>query len=156
MHSFAGLSGKVSIVRTMKKIISISLTFIMLIALLHFSVATHYCGGTLTGSRISLSGKLATCGMESAGNDQQVPGVQYYTRHCCDNVLVFCGINGTYFPSFSFVPESYQTNFKIFSLPADISVNTTGYLKATYSNSGPPADLISSSVDLSSICILRI
>ncbi len=155
MLSFAGLSGKVSVVRTMKKIISISLTFIMLIALLHFSVASHYCGGMLTESRISLSGKLATCGMESTGNDQPMTGVQY-TRHCCDNVLVFCGINGTYFPSFSFVPESYQTNFMIFSAPADISVNTHGCLKSAYTSSGPPANLISSSVDLSSICILRI
>ena len=155
MLSFAEHFGRVSVLRTMKKIISISLTFIMLIASLHFYVAAHYCGGTLMGSKISLSGKLATCGMESAGNDQPLTGFQY-TRHCCDNVLVFCGINGTYFPSYSFVPDSYQTNFKIYSVPADNSLNNPGCLKATYTSSGPPADLISSSVDLASICILRI
>ena len=155
MLSFAKHFGKVSVAYKMKKIISISLTLIMLIALLHFSVATHYCGGTLTGSRISLSGKLATCGMESSGNDIPLTGLEF-TTHCCDNVLVYCGINGTYFPSFSFVPESYQTNFLIFSIPADLSVTFPGCLEANCTNSGPPVNLNSSSVDLSSICILRI
>jgi hypothetical protein len=155
MLSFAEHFEKESVVPTMKKVISISLTFLMLTALLHFSVATHYCGSTVAGSRISLSGKLATCGMESGENDLPLTGL-HFTRHCCDNVLVFCGINGFYFPSFSFVPESYQTNFKIFSIPAGISVNTTDYLKSAYTSAGPPDILISSSVDLARICILRI
>lgn len=155
MLSFAEHFKRQSVIAMMKKIIPVSLMLLMLIALLHFSVATHYCSGTEAGSRISLSGKLATCGMESGDNDLPLTGL-HFTRHCCDNVLVFCGINGFYFPSFSFVPESCQTNFKIFSIPAGISVNTTGYLKTTYTSAGPPDILSSSSVDLASICILRI
>jgi hypothetical protein len=155
MLSFAEHFEKESVVPTMKKVISISLTFLMLTALLHFSVATHYCGSTVAGSRISLSGKLATCGMESGENELPLTGL-HFTRHCCDNVLLFCGINGNYFPSFSFVPESYQTNFKIFSIPADITINTSGYLRSTLTSAGPPEILTASSVDLSTICILRI
>ena len=30
----------------------------------HISVATHYCGGQIAASRVTLTGKLASCGME--------------------------------------------------------------------------------------------
>jgi hypothetical protein len=41
----------------------------VLTAMLHLTVATHYCG-EVAASRISLSGKLASCGMEVA--DEQL------------------------------------------------------------------------------------
>src|SRR5512133_1259996 len=104
----------------MKKVISISLTLLMLVALLHFSVATHYCMGKIAASKISLSGDLATCGMENDDNMLPLKGT-YFTSHCCDNVLVFCGINSTYFPSFTFVPESFNNDFQVFNVPAKLS-----------------------------------
>jgi hypothetical protein len=88
----------------MKKVISISLTFLVLTAMLHLSVATHYCGGKIAASKISLSGKLASCGMED--DEKDLPQTDsHFASHCCDNVLVFYGINSIYFPSFSSVPE---------------------------------------------------
>jgi len=44
----------------------------VLTAILHLSVATHYCGGKIVASQISLSGKLASCGMEDDKSDSPI------------------------------------------------------------------------------------
>ena len=139
----------------MKKVISISLTILALIALLHFSVATHYCMGKIAATKISLSGELATCGMESDDNNQPQTGT-HFISHCCDNVLVYCGINVNYFPSFSFVPESYNNNFQVFSLPASLTICSLTSSKSIYTSINPPGVSASNNVDLSAICVFRI
>ena len=139
----------------MKKVVSISLAFLMLAAVLHLSVAKHYCGGKLAASKISISGKLATCGMEAdiIGNPPQGTNLR---SHCCDNVLIFYGINSNYFPSFSYVPESYQDIFQVFMIPAGLAVHSSTSIKSIYTSVSPPDVLLSTSVDLSDICVFRI
>lgn len=127
----------------------------MLIALLHFSVATHYCMGKIAASKISLSGELATCGMENDENELSQTGT-YLGSDCCDNVLVFCGINSTYFPSFSFIPESYNNNFQVFSLPASLTICSLTTFTAINTSVNPPGVSASNNVDLSAICVFRI
>jgi hypothetical protein len=139
----------------MKKVISISLTLLMLIALLHFSVATHYCMGKIAASKISLSGELATCGMENDENELPQTGT-YMGSDCCDNVLVYCGINSTYFPSFSFIPESYNNNFQVFRLPASLTICSLASFTAIDTSVNPPGVSASNNVDLSAICVFRI
>src|SRR5450759_4132645 len=107
----------------MKKGVSISLVVLMLTAMLHLTIATHFCGGKVAASKVSLSGKLASCGMECSEKDLFIPGTHIIT-HCCDDVVTFCGIDSNYTPSFSFVPESYQYNFQIFAIPVALSVNS--------------------------------
>ena len=139
----------------MKKVISISLTVLMLVALLHFSIATHYCMDKIAASKISLSGKLANCGMENDENEQPKTGT-YFSSHCCDNVLVFCGINSNYFPSFSYVPESFNNNFQVFSIPASLTICSIPSFKSFDSSVIPPGVSESNNVDLSAICVFRI
>ena len=139
----------------MKKVIPISLTILMLIALLHFSVATHYCMGKIAATKISLSGELATCGMESDENNQPRTGT-HFTSHCCDNMLVFCGIHSNYFPSYSFVPESYNNDFQIFSINVSLTTGSNSYFHSINPSPGPPGMSESNNVDLSAICVLRI
>jgi hypothetical protein len=139
----------------MKKVISISLTILMLIALLHFSVATHYCMGKIAASKISLSGKLANCGMENDENELPTTGTCFNT-HCCDNVLVFCGIHSNYFPSFSYVPESFNNIFQVFGIPASLTICSIPSFKSFNSSVIPPGVSVSSNVDLSAICVFRI
>jgi hypothetical protein len=139
----------------MKKVISISLTILMLIALLHFSVATHYCMGKIAATKISLSGELATCGMESDENIQPQTGT-HFTSHCCDNVLVYCGINVNYFPSFSIVPESCNSNFQVFNIPASFKICSISTFKSINTGVRPPGISASSNVDLRAICVFRI
>lgn len=139
----------------MKKIISISLTLIMMATVLHFSVATHYCCGTVEATKISLSGKLATCGMEY--NEKDIPQTgSHFASHCCDNAILFYGINSNYFPSFSYVSESYQHHFQVFNLPAGVTHCSSVSYRSINTSVSPPDVSVYNSVDLSDICILRI
>lgn len=139
----------------MKKAFAISLSILMLTAMLHFSVARHYCGGKIAASIISLSGKLASCGMQENKMDYPLTGT-YFNSHCCDNVVVIYGIDNNYFPSFSFTPESCQYNFQILCINAGLAINPFAELKSIYTSVSPPDDLLSTIVDLSDICVFRI
>lgn len=126
----------------------------MLVAVLHFSVATHYCGGIEAASKVSLTGKLAECGMEKS-IDVPLSGTNF-SRHCCDNYIYFCGIDSNYAPSFSFVPDSYQDNYQILAIPVKLSVNSGIDLIPLYTDTSPSGAFGSTSVDLSDICVFRI
>jgi hypothetical protein len=139
----------------MKKAFSIFLSLLMVVAMFHFTVATHYCGGTVAASTVSLSGKLATCGMECPEKGLPLSGTNF-TKHCCDDIVTFCGIDSNYTPSFSFVSESYQYNFQVFSISTGSPVYSIAVLKSLYINVSPPGALMSTNVDLSDICIFRI
>jgi hypothetical protein len=140
----------------MKKIISISLTCLMLIALLHFSVATHYCMGKIAASKISLSGKLATCGMEDNNSDLRGSAGFHFSSHCCDNSVTNYGIISIFFPSFSNVPESYNHNFQVFNVPVNLTICSVTSFKTINRSQNPPGESMTNNVDLSYICVFRI
>lgn len=139
----------------MKKIVSILLSLVTLAAVIHFSVATHYCGGKIAATKVSLTGRLASCGMEDDDNDLPLTG-PHYTTHCCDNILVFLGINSNYFPSFASVPESHQPLQQTFNIPVDLTHLTLTSVNSIYTSVSPPDISLSTSVDLSDICVFRI
>jgi hypothetical protein len=139
----------------MKKGSSISLVLLMIVAMFHFSVATHYCGGKLAASKVSLSGKLANCGME--GSEKELPhSGTYFTKLCCEDVVTFCGINDNYSPSFSYLPGTFQYDLQVLYLSKCLSVNSNTDLIYLYSNASPPGAFLSTDVDLSGICVFRI
>ena len=139
----------------MKKVFSISLVLLMLTAMLHLSVATHYCGGNLAASKVSLSGKLASCGMEGTEKDLPLPGT-YLNKHCCDDLIAYYGIDSYYTPSFFAISDSFQHNFQVLIIPVDLPVLSSEILKSLYTNVSPPGALMSTNVDLSDICVFRI
>ena len=139
----------------MKKVIASSLIFLFLSAVLHLSVATHFCCGNISASKISLSGKLATCGMASDDITLPISG-SHFSSHCCENVLVFCGINSIFFPSFSFVNETFQQHFHFFSIPTDLDLQPLASIKSICTNLSPPGPSVSNTVELPDICVFRI
>jgi hypothetical protein len=139
----------------MKKGFSILVSLLMLAAPLHFSVATHYCEGKEVASKVSLSCRLASCGMKCSEMELPLSGTNF-TRHCCDDVVTFCGTDNNYAPSYSFVPESYQYNFHVPAIPVRFSFSSWEALIPLYRNISPPGALMSTNVDLTDICIFRI
>ena len=127
----------------------------MLTAMSHITVATHFCGGKVASSKISLSGKLASCGMEGSEKKSPLSGTNF-TTHCCNDVVTSCRIDSNYESSFTFVSESDQYNFKVFALPQGLSVNSCADIIPIYTNVSPPGELMPNNVDLSDICVLRI
>jgi hypothetical protein len=139
----------------MKKGISISLSLLMLTAVLHLSVATHYCEGREMATVVSLSGKLASCDMKCSEIELPLTGTNF-TKHCCDNVVTFCGVDNNYIPSFSFLPESLQYNFQVLAIPTVLFANSHTGLISLNTSLSPPGALMSTNVDLSNICVYRI
>jgi hypothetical protein len=127
----------------------------MVAAMLHISIAMHYCEGKEVATTISLTGKLASCGMVCSKDEIPLQGTNF-TRHCCDNTLTFCGTSSNYSPTYSFVPESFQYNFQVLAIAVELSAKSQTDNIHLYSNVSPPGALMSTNVDLSSICVFRI
>lgn len=128
----------------------------MLVAMLHLSVATHFCDGKETAIKISLTGKLADCGMESSEKELPLAPETKIIKHCCDDIVTFCVIDSNYAPSFSFVPETYQFDFQVLAIPIDLSAKSQTDINLLYANVSPPGVLMSTNVALSNICVFRI
>jgi len=139
----------------MKKVFSISLVALMLTAMLHLTVATHYCGGELATSKISLSGKLASCGMERAEESCPMQGNQMKS-HCCDDVVTLYSIDNNYAPSYLVLPETSKDNLQIFGIPAVLAIYSHSVLKFLNTDVSPPGALMFTDVNLSDICVFRI
>jgi hypothetical protein len=139
----------------MKKLSSISLSALMLVAMLHISVATHYCEGKEVATTVSFSGKLASCGMICSEEEIPLQGTTF-TKHCCDDIVTFCGISSNYSPTYSFVTESYQYNFQVLAIPVVLQARYQVAVCTLDTNVSPPGALMSTKVDLSSICVFRI
>jgi hypothetical protein len=127
----------------------------MIAAMLHFSVATHYCGGKIAASKVSFTGKLANCGMEGSEKELPLPGMNF-SKHCCDDVVISFVTDNNYTSSFPFVSESYQYQFQVLSIPLDYSINPFEASKSLYTTVIPPGVMMSTKVDLSDICVFRI
>lgn len=127
----------------------------MIATMLHFSVATHYCSGKIAASKISLTGKLANCGMEGSEKELPLPGMNF-SKHCCDDVIICFLTDHNYTPSFPIVQNSFQYNFQILGIPAGYPVLSPAVSKSLFTNAGPPGAMMSTNVDLSDICVFRI
>jgi hypothetical protein len=139
----------------MKKVFSIFLSLLMIAAMLHISVATHYCEGKEVATTVSLSGKLASCGMKCSEEEMPLQGT-YFTNHCCEDIITYSGISSNYSPEYSFIPESYQYNFQVLALPVGLSAKSQVDINPLYASVNPPGVLMSTQVDLSDICVFRI
>jgi hypothetical protein len=155
IHSFAKQIGKESVIQKMKKFISISLTSLLLATLFHFSVATHYCGGTIAATKISFSGKLASCGMEKDEDNNPLSGT-FFVSHCCDNHIAYLGVSSNYHPTFSYVPEVYRNHFKILNIPEGLILQPAALINPICTNVSPPGESAYNQVNLADICFYRI
>jgi hypothetical protein len=153
-YSFIKQFRELSVSMIMKKVISISLVIMMIAAMLHLSVAIHYCSGKIAASKVSLTGRLANCGMEGSEKELLLPGISF-SKHCCDDLISTCGTDCNFVPSFSFIPESYNYNFQVLAVLAGFTNNSFPNLISLYTNVNPPGVVMSTNVDLSDICVFR-
>jgi len=137
-----------------KKAVSISLVFLVLTAMLNLSVATHYCGGKEVAKKVSLSGELASCGMEST-DEEKSPGL-LLKNHCCEDVTTTYHFSNNYLPS----------SFEVKEIPGQQISNTHilfSYLVSTEiqhnnhtSDLRPPGIHYPNSVALPVLCVFLI
>lgn len=140
----------------MKKFLSILFACLILVSVMHITIATHFCGSELASSeKISVSGVLASCGMEDDGDNCSSPE-NHYSKHCCSDNMVVLAVDNNY--------ELTNSEFNSVSHPSIQAVYIpTGYLNNSFSsinlicsNVSPPGNFVVSDVSLPDICVFRI
>jgi hypothetical protein len=139
----------------MKKGLSILFALVIMLSGAHFTVATHFCGGKVAASKVSLSGKLASCGMEGTEESCPVPG-NHLTTHCCDDQFKIIGIVDNFTAPVSLLYENPNTLLQIFYVPASQSFSTITTSNNFYTNFNPPGRFLANAVSLNDICVFRI
>jgi hypothetical protein len=134
---------------------SISLLIFVIIGMMHLSIANHYCAGKLAGTKVSFSGQLASCGMETEKMKLPETGSKL-NDHCCDDVLVTLVTDNNYEPSFSFTGDSPQFNLQIPDNMVLYQLTSTEPSRSQSTNVMPPGKRPSALADCSGICVFRI
>lgn len=117
------------------------------------SIDHHYCGGKLAATKVSLTGKLASCGMEE--QEHACSGQPSADKNCCEDQLTYYGFNSRYVPEYFKLSPPLQVK-DISTFPVYI-VTLNSPDKNDFTSWGfPPGDRIKSGCSLSEICVFRI
>jgi hypothetical protein len=137
----------------MKKIFAILFLPVILSSGILVSIDHHFCGGELSATKISITGKLASCGMEE--QEHTCSNQPSFDKNCCEDLVTYFGINTTYVPEYFKLSSPSQVK-DIQAFPAyNINLN---YSETNNFTSWvlPPGDKIKSGLSLSEICVFRI
>lgn len=138
----------------MKRFASIPLVILILFSGISVNIASHYCGGRLVDTRISLSGKLASCGMQDQPTPFSPNGV--INRHCCDNILSSFTLGTNYVPPAITTLNHYAPELIHYFLPSGLSVGQDYSVSFLSSIIRPPGLFNPDDVELQAICVFRI
>lgn len=139
----------------MKKILSISVALLMLLSGLQLTVSRHYCGGELADSKVSLSGHVASCGMEGETDECTQPG-NHVESSCCNNQVSVYTVDHNFAPSFTSFKSFEQPVLQVFILPEVQNFNAFIAYNHFYTDVSPPINLLVNDVNLSDIGVFRI
>ena len=137
----------------MKKIFAILFLPVILASGLQVSIDHHYCGGVLAATKISVTGKLASCGMEE--QERSCSNQTSVEKNCCEDQIKYFGVNSNYIPEYSNIslsskgkdiPACPQYDLKLYD--PEVIYHTSWVM--------PPGDIIKLRPSLSEICVFRI
>jgi hypothetical protein len=134
----------------MRKVLAIPVIILILFSGITVNLAFHYCGGQLADKKISLSGGLASCGMETKNNNDQTT----FKNFCCENSHSSYTFSNTYLP-----PAPAKNDHEIQEFPVTdiiLSAVTEESFTSCVIPVRPPGIFSPSYVELDVICILRI
>lgn len=138
----------------MKKGVSILFALIIIFSGVHFTVATHYCGGSIAATKVSLTGELATCGMESPSDNNSTQNT--YTNNCCEDISSAFSVCPNYIPSSYFIEDQGQQVNNMIAIPVSYHNNQETIIYSSNNNIRPPGTNHPNCVDLQVLCIFRI
>jgi len=82
----------------MRKVLAISLAFILLLSNVGVTLATHLCGGQALMSRIMVGSGDLDCGMPGMDSEPE-NGIHYKAKPCCENHYQSLEVKDDYQPS---------------------------------------------------------
>lgn len=138
----------------MKTILSIPLIILLLFSGVIVNFASHSCEGSIVATKISLTGEVATCGMENAVETHS--SVVEITKHCCDNIVSAYSICNNYFPSSFNIEDPSPQVLPFFIIPFDNSFHPELTNNIPNTNIRPPGFNTANSTSLPALCVFRI
>lgn len=139
--------------KNMKGIFSILVAIVMLASGTTVSIDKHYCGGELAATKISVSGKLASCGMETVQHHN--PNQPLIDNKCCDDQLTSYLISNIFLPEFPGL--SCLTHSKIIPSVNECNIMFRGPdMAVNFTRMFPPGEKLKPAPALSEICVYRI
>lgn len=139
----------------MKKLLSISFALLILLSGMHFTIATHFCGGEFSASKVSFSGELASCGMEGTADKCSSIG-NHLNSDCCKNEVSVLAVDHNFSPSFTIFKTFAPNLLQVFEIPACIQIHSLTAVNLIYTNVSPPGNFLANAVNLPKICVFRI
>lgn len=134
----------------MKKMFSILFAVLILFSGLTVNLAVHYCRGMEASKKLTLSGSLPGCGMES---HQSSKGL--HNPSCCSNVVKSYTFSNTFFSS-SVSPETAKVQIQHAMVTAEAFTFDQPAAELRLLNNRPPGVFMAQDVELDFICIFRI
>ncbi|MFY9154445.1 MAG: hypothetical protein WAO52_20670 [Prolixibacteraceae bacterium] len=138
----------------MKRLLSISFALLIVLSGMHFSIATHYCGGEYAATKATFSGQLASCGMEGC-DECSIPGVQL-KKYCCDDKVSALAVDHNFAPSFTEFTTFAQHILQVCIIPVSIELHSFTTLNLTSTDVSPPDNYQVHAVSLPKICAFLI
>ena len=138
----------------MKSIISIPLIVLILFTGISVKFATHYCGGYVAATKVSLTGELATCGMERQSDNN--PLQDTYNNNCCDDLTSAYSICNNYFASSYNFDDPGRQVINMIAVPSGYISNQETIINTSFNDIRPPGTNLPNSVDRPVLCIFRI
>ncbi len=138
----------------MKKYFTIPVALLILLSGMHFTIATHFCGGEIASTKISVTGKLASCGMTS-DEKSKTSSEASFASNCCENEISVYTVDGNYAPSEFNTAEITHNIHHEFYIP-DGSFHSSFPLLANLTNASPPGNYMVTAVNRTDICVFRI
>ena len=129
---------------------------LILLAGMHFTIATHYCCGKLVLAKLSISGELASCGMEKGAVDKCLMPVKLSGTHCCKDKIAILAVDHSYLPSFLTFSSFPQPLLQVIVLPAFLTNHLQSPINFLSTNNSPPGSFLVSDVSLPIVCVFRI
>jgi hypothetical protein len=138
----------------MKKGASILFVLIIILSGARFYIAKHYCSDQIASEVVSLSGKLASCGMECTEEPIPLPG-NYLTSHCCFDKRIIVEIIDNFTDPASLINQKFQNLHQNFYLSYYQIFTLTSPNNNLNADNIPPG-FFPRAVDLADICVFRI
>jgi hypothetical protein len=138
----------------MKRYLTIPLALLILVSGMHFTIATHFCGGKIAATRVSISGKEASCGMARDVKSETAAKLGF-SSNCCRNEISVYSVDDNYTPSAFNIKEITQHILHVFHIPLNYSYSTfPSLIKLT--TVSPPDYFSANAVSMTGICVFRI
>jgi hypothetical protein len=137
----------------MKKALTILIAIFLLASGMQVSIDRHYCGGSLAGTRISVTGKLASCGMEQS--ESSCPGHPVIDKKCCEDQVSFYSISSNYYPEYFSLTHATSER-DIFPLQIGNYISNNSFNHDLINWFFPPGDNLKSGLTQPEICVFRI